>query len=101
MKNTFTPGPWLINGKTIEALAAPKESKTYYAPICTMDDDWTGEITEANARLIASAPDLLHELTELLETFKGCLGGSDPLYYEDFYAEIERAQAAIHKAKNG
>lgn len=54
------------------------------------------QIINANLRVINT--ELLEALQTITETFKSCLGGSDPLYYEDFKEEIKRAEAAINKA---
>ena len=55
-----TPGPWINDGDEISGLADGENSQSYIVPICTMDADWIPEITAANARLIAAAPDLLY-----------------------------------------
>lgn len=92
-----TKGPWKTH-PYFEAVTGPNGEF-----IClTVKPGMTPKAhTEPNCKLIAAAPDLLHELTELLDTFKSILGGSDPLYYEDFKDDIERAQRIIDKAKNG
>jgi hypothetical protein len=63
-----TPGPWIVNGNTVEALALPDESQTYVAPICEIDVDWNPKIATANARLIAAAPMLVQEVESLQAT---------------------------------
>lgn len=69
MSNTqHTTGPWLNDGEAVSAFPDPENSKTYIAPICTMDVDWTPETVAANARLIACAPELLDALRELEES---------------------------------
>jgi hypothetical protein len=50
---------------------------------------------EANARLIASAPDLLENLERLLDRLNECDMS------ENFPSAVRRAEDAIHKAKNG
>jgi len=53
-------------------------------------DDWTSELpNEADARLIAAAPDLLAALEDVVQMYQ-------PAYDPPF---IERARAAIAKAK--
>ena len=59
---------------------------------------------EANAALIATAPDLLERCEELVrygEIIERWLakGNDEPMWYEDFMREIEAARAAIAKAK--
>lgn len=64
MSVRHTPGPWaLAEGSwEIEARVDPENSETYYAPVAVIDVDWSSEIVEANARLIAAAPDMLAAL---------------------------------------
>lgn len=66
---SITPGPWQINNNEIEALAAPHDSKSYFAPICIIDTEWEKSITEANARAIAAVPALLEALEIIDEAF--------------------------------
>jgi hypothetical protein len=59
-----TPGPWKIrtdgNGKTYVVT-----SLVYIAQVFISDNSIDAPIDEANARLIAAAPDLLRALSEL------------------------------------
>ena len=57
----------MLNGNTVEAYPDPENSSSYIAPVCTVDDDWNPDITQATARLIAAAPDLLAALNEALD----------------------------------
>ena len=88
-----TPGPW-------EAVNGPED--TYYVEecgqrgivaevlhICT--DEWT----DANASLIAAAPDLLAALRDLVddcESANGCMGNEHKI-------DTDEARAAIAKAE--
>ena len=68
MTTQHTPGPWIYDGKMsggdllISARVDPENSQTYIAPVAFVEGDWTNGIAEANARLIAAAPDLLTAL---------------------------------------
>lgn len=57
MKNTTTPGPWIYQPETKTIRSVPAN---YW--IATMDS-WDGSVdSEANARLISAAPELLKSL---------------------------------------
>lgn len=64
MKPQYTPGPWEIN--TVEAdddgdlcLMVWGDTQAVCALIVDDDEGWDRETAEANARLIAAAPELL------------------------------------------
>ena len=83
MKNNHTPGPW----KHDEKWGLIKYGKT---EICALHSG-----NEANANLIASAPDLLEALRFLLADYIAIQG--DKLTGSS--VPIEMAQAAIAKAE--
>ena len=66
----WTPGKWEWDGDGVWAGTITKDEWTDGSHlICTFDDsDLTYEQCEANARLIAAAPELVAALGELLET---------------------------------
>lgn len=93
-KNTqkHTPGPWIFDGAVgddylVSAQVCPEESASYIAPVGTVDGDWAA--SEANARLIAAAP-------ELLEALKAALPA---LEYLDDEEALKVARAVIAKAE--
>ena len=99
-----TPGPWMVesDGKedaTVTAFTAVHHNPVY---ICRVYGEGVlaraGDSTEeraANARLIASAPDLLVTLRELLADCTDTDGGLlRPTHYV-----VDRARAAIAKAE--
>ena len=92
-----TAGPWIIQDKRY--IDAPARGKRYQA-ICEMGSNGVriSKIDEANARLIASAPDM----HEVLQMFAHCYekwnqrkeGGEDDLHYaakqiKDLLAKID------------
>ncbi len=91
-KTTHTPGPWKVLHHT-----APQHDgdRAVYAPgnklICEMNGGPNDDSeTLANARLIASAPDLLDSLRDILEMVT-----DNRLHGEEVY----RAANAIRKAE--
>ncbi len=87
-----TPGPWVVIG---EQVYAPDDCDHHPVADCTTNhscrDEWD---VEANARLIAAAPDLL----EALQHIQRCipLGGFAQIHHKsDTWAQID---AAIAKA---
>lgn len=64
-----TPGPWSVDGNVIRGDA---KSNGSVSVACILDvaypyGRWAGESAQANARLIAAAPELLEALQLLLE----------------------------------
>lgn len=98
MKNTnkHTPGPWINDQNTIEALADPENSKTYFAPVALVDHGWNKEITEANACLIAAAPDLLENLRRCEAALSWYIDGEGEADTES----VTDARLAIARATN-
>ena len=87
MKSQHTPGPWRTTGLNVRAQDAL---------ICYATNHWadceTPEIErQANANLIASAPDLLSALERIESEL-----GHEPEMYSDI---LSIANAAIAKAK--
>jgi len=101
-KTTHTPGPWRITGPNGPNIRADTDLGTG-ALIATVEHHWhtrqpyakfetSGTELDANARLIASAPDLLQAL-RVLTGFAAAHGG-DILVKE----HLKLARAAIEKA---
>jgi len=88
-ESKHTPGPWRLHLVNDTLIVAP--DGTYIAYTCgEYDDDNIWPIMEANARLIASAPDLLAAL-------KAFPGFTDDATIGDKW--IETMRAAIAKAE--
>lgn len=102
-KAKHTPGPWvLIDGDRFEdekVITTQSRINESMCCICEMDVDFDGphgEEQEANASLIAAAPDLLEALQDMLDAFsKNGLGGE---YDPGEVPAIDKAVAAIAKA---
>ena len=68
MPHSFTPGPWVVVGrltKYVEARLVGGLIQEVAACGPTMADEGYGQQQEANARLIAAAPDLLEALQDV------------------------------------
>lgn len=88
--NNHSPGPWRYKPHSVDS--------NYMLIFCSNDphegDNLRGYCGEANARLIAAAPDLLEALKLVVEQFTK---GSAPSTVKDSEARI-KAHAAIAKA---
>lgn len=88
-KGKHTPGPWEVSKNGVYVV-----SRFAHFNICRikseLHDDSITEISTANARLIAAAPDLLAALRDMLNNF----GGND-----NETPFIVQARAAIAKAE--
>ena len=91
MKKQHTPGPWFITGgatRCIEARIGDGLIQEVAACGPTMADKGYGPQQEANARLIAAAPDLLEALQGLLNALPSATT----------HPAVKSARAAIAKA---
>lgn len=93
MKNGHTPGPWIVGPEIIDSDESPD-----YLRVTTKDCDIASRILlEADARLIAAAPDLLAALVEMLDLREAALRSE---VTERHAADIVKdAIAAIAKAR--
>ena len=89
MSTKFTPGPWEVNDDRFWVRSSVTESV-----VATIEKDLheKGE-QQANAHLIAAAPELLAAAEFLLEWCPTCSVGSSG------YARQEQLKAAIRKAR--
>ncbi|MFC6998031.1 hypothetical protein [Rufibacter roseus] len=103
MENRFTPGPWHVGYASPES----KENCTlavwqkealdsgFGSVICKVSPELTANVTdEANARLIAAAPELLEALEELSGLMQGVIEGD---YQPDSFT-LQLAKQAYYKA---
>ena len=110
-----TQGPWeaqhVVSAGWSVRKADERPGYTGKAPICSMawfqfpiEGIITDEISEANARLIAAAPELLRSLKSLSDMYVHCFDTTDgggymsPKSVERFEAEHKKAVDAIAKA---
>lgn len=96
MSNKHTPGPWHADGLEIWATKAVRFNLTtvgtpMIAAVCAHADMEGGFPANANARLIAAAP-------ELLEALQNMLGLTEASDYMAFGEIEQQARAAIAKA---
>jgi hypothetical protein len=66
----FTPGPWEIKNGTLTGPNGREIYATVYVTRPVVESEFTPK-WEANARLIASAPDLLEALVKIAKTVDG------------------------------
>ena len=93
MNAKHTPGPWTVpaNGHVI----APKPYSVVIAFMPESSDSIQGmDVIDANARLIAAAPDLLQALQGLVSSCELNLDELEP----DTHAMLDCARAALAKA---
>lgn len=103
----FTPGPWIVAdgwpGEMEKKITTDDRDDSATVAICQMDVDFIGPIgeeQEANARLIAAAPELYAAVENLIAAIT-------PLHNAHFQIErecisdrdVEDAQAAVRDAE--
>lgn len=91
-KATHTPGPWVVSDRDGATYIACCDSRSYVALV--IDDAGDNWPVDANAHLLAMAPDLLRELKESLQFFVS--EDTDPSTYCEWYL---RAREVIAKAE--
>lgn len=100
MKKTFTPGPWKAVRNSCFWEVRPENGDGVEIPfqigdVCASDpENGDGGLQEANARLIAAAPDLLEELELMVSGLYFLHGNSDGVI-----AATEKARTIIAKAR--
>lgn len=100
MGHKFTPGPWEAerNSSYWEVRPHRKWNDDHIpysiGDVCASEPgNPDGGLQEANARLIAAAPDLLEALEDMLEDF-----GLNYMDFDAYDAVTSKAKAAIAKA---
>ncbi len=93
-----TPGPWSLRGSTIRGphLKDP-EGRTRIVAKAIWDKGTYIDETEANARLIAAAPELVEALEDLVCLAERAMRESDGEWMVD--EELRDARAAIAKVR--
>lgn len=96
MTSKHTPGPWCIkdhrNVSEGFTIAAPRANDPFYDGIAHLVD------VEADARLIAAAPDLLEALRELTDDVADRFDLDSPSTNPGIKSTVAAARAALAKA---
>lgn len=104
-KHTHTPGPWTDKGGSAGAVWAGEEFLASVYPTAQAGWDGNGRFdrqdeTEANARLIAAAPDLLEALKACEAWIVELADSGDAGFWDASKApEVIQARAAIRRAQ--
>lgn len=107
MTTKHTPGPWMIGyGEAVgigEIYGVGIDTEPDWTPVCMLSlSEKVNEVDEANARLIAAAPDLLAALKDILCFVEIAAMGRDQIYWDVIDdCEGAKARAAIAKATGG
>jgi len=107
-----TPGPWEVRADpshydsfTTVVAGSGEQRKGMLRELIVEIGGWAGiETAEANARLIAAAPDMLEALKSLLAFVNSLgmeFGGVSKEKYLEAYEPLNKAHAAISKAEGG
>jgi len=99
MKNQHTPGPWrtasTINGDEYALNVLQEKPDSVFSVVVARAEQSiyiNGDTAEANAKLIAAAPELLAALTDLYLWVKHMEPGEKPGYsFDNAYAIIKKA----------
>jgi hypothetical protein len=91
MKTKHTPGPWYETGPYVQSAAINEDNY-----VCRAEGDNPKQI-EANAHLIAAAPDLLAELQDIAAFVDSAIQ-QDILNGVECFPMMERIRAALTKA---
>lgn len=96
-----TKGPWLQVADRDEIIIYANSGPKGDDPICFTSDSRSVEEIQANARLIAAAPELLEALEDVLAT-KSLIMKRSPseLELHEILKTFERVKEAIFKATN-
>jgi len=92
MNSTHTPGPWIVPDGGIRPTVYTEDGQH----IATLYD--CGDVMEANARLIAAAPDMYDALKALFDE-DGPVRVTVAGKLIDLVAVVDRARAALAKAE--
>lgn len=98
-KTEHTPGPWSIHHTEPRSgeVAVVYCTTTGYVNICGASDrEWSNSINDANAHLIAAAPDLYEAAYEALEDMQAVRHSCGT--YE-LQGTVEKLTAALAKAR--
>jgi len=110
MSDKFTPGPWRVEERrdqcgrvTPPYFAVVIDDRRVIADTLNADDVFLSDETEANARLVAAAPDLLAVAKDWLDHFDCLTDDSDSPEIKAMYLRlhgkrVEATRAAIAKA---
>lgn len=99
-ENKHTKGPWFVDGG-LESVFTEVEGEGGLTTICDLPE-WLGEYQqekEANAHLIAAAPEMLEALVEYKRYFNLCIEAQDPPDLMGLHTEVRRLTTIINKAK--
>ena len=111
MEEKFTPGPWETESKCAECGVFFRYAFQVVAPAlnkrvcyCETDNQANIEVLDANAELIAAAPDMYHALQMLVGVLDDCRRGTDegnipPGILDRFDEATNVCRAALKKAR--
>jgi len=103
MNTSYTPGPWAIavNNAYKTSWLVLDGMGNQLAQVANWQNVSHNTDAPANARLIASAPDLLDELEAMTDAYAKAMQDAGVTRYPEALAVVRNARQVIAKAKGG
>lgn len=95
-----TPGPWQVDGDRNQSEMIIRQASSHGRIAYMEFTTGYADADEANARLIAAAPELLEALERLSAFAEQMFASFAPVEQEELRPDLELAEAAIRKAKD-
>lgn len=104
-RTSHTPGPWTHTAAgLIQAPSQPRALAYVYVAdydACRGDSaDRAARETEANARLIAAAPELLDQLVKMTDAYAKAMKDAGVSHYPEALFVVRQARSAIARARS-
>lgn len=96
-----TPGPWELRGRTVKGPHPRYEGELRTVASAQWSKGTWKDEAEANARLIAAAPDMLQALQEMIANCDRWLETGIPADAEESKRLYNQMAAALKKAEGG
>lgn len=98
MNEQFTTGPWLVEREKNDDAFYVRVNRTHAPTVCKLTPNKSDEESEANANLIAAAPEMYEALKKISDLLDGYFQSKDELVPAEIVEAYEIIESTLLKA---